>query len=83
MIQLLLLHFLRGRHVDMSEALQLALHALLDSPQCKPYGRAEALGSQEAFWQVVDCAELQRPDSGELIAILGERDDRREDLSPT
>ncbi len=50
--------------------------AALDTTQGEPHGRAESLGCQQALWQIVHGAELQRAYCGELVAFFCERQNR-------
>ncbi len=55
-----------------------ARDAPLDPAQREPHGRAEPFRRQQALRQIVHRAELQGADGGELVAVLGEREHRRE-----
>jgi hypothetical protein len=67
---------LRRRHVDMRKRLQLPPYPLLDTPQRQAHRSTQPLRRQQALWQIVDRAELQRPHGRELVAVLGQRNHR-------
>ena len=62
---------------DVGEACEALGDAAFDAPQGDPHRGAQALGCDQALGQVVDRSELQRAHGGELVPLLGERDDCR------